>query len=283
LTLDELRSALELATEEELQQLTELLFSRRFNPLDYFNTPQPIDVQSRDRQAWIDALEERFQYLAADGLTVLRGRTRQITYRQALIQVCRYLKIPYSKELSTTDIESEIYLSLLGRAWKRLPSSEQEALTQRVQTALAQSNLPAPLPLSAQKDPLGPLMKAGSALAISSILRPVILQQLARQFALHFAKYQVARQTLVKGGVTAAAQFQSYVTAQTARRGMALTAARYGTTRSIFAFLGPLMWTWFLADMGWRTISTNYARIIPTIFTLAQIRLTRSEWAWEAI
>lgn len=281
--MDELRSALELATEEELQQLTELLFSRRFNPLDYFNTPQPIDVQSRDRQAWIDALEERFRYLAADGLTVLRGRTRQITYRQALIQVCRYLKIPYSKELSTTDIESEIYLSLLGRAWKRLPSSEQEALTQRVQTALAQSNLPAPLPLSAQKDPLGPLMKAGSALAISSILRPVILQQLARQFALHFAKYQVARQTLVKGGITAAAQFQSYVTAQTARRGMALTAARYGTTRSIFAFLGPLMWTWFLADMGWRTISTNYARIIPTIFTLAQIRLTRSEWAWEAI
>jgi uncharacterized protein YaaW (UPF0174 family) len=266
-----------------LQQLTELLFSRRLNPLDYFNTPQPIDVQSRDRQAWIDALEERFRYLAADGLTVLRGRTRQITYRQALIQVCRYLKIPYSKELSTTDIESEIYLSLLGRAWKRLPSSEQEALTQRVQTALAQSNLPEPLPLSAQKDPLGPLMKAGSALAISSILRPVILQQLARQFALHFAKYQVARQTLVKGGITAAAQFQSYVTAQTARRGMALTAARYGTTRSIFAFLGPLMWTWFLADMGWRTISTNYARIIPTIFTLAQIRLTRSEWAWEAI
>jgi uncharacterized protein YaaW (UPF0174 family) len=283
LTLDELRSALELATEEELQQLTDLLFSRRFNPLDYFNTPQPIDVQSRDRQAWLDALEERFRYLAADGLTVLRGQTRQITYRQALIQVCRYLKIPYSKELSTTDIESEIFLSLLGRAWKGLPSSEQEALTQRVQTALAQSNLPEPLPLSAQKDPLGPLMKAGSALAISSILRPVILQQLARQFALHFAKYQVARQTLVKGGITAAAQFQSYVTAQTARRGMALTAARYGATRSIFAFLGPLMWTWFLADIGWRSISTNYARIIPTIFTLAQIRLTRSEWAWEAI
>jgi hypothetical protein len=53
--LDELRAALELATEEELQQLTELLFSRKFNPLDYVQTPAPIDVQSRDRQAWLDA------------------------------------------------------------------------------------------------------------------------------------------------------------------------------------------------------------------------------------
>ena len=281
--MDELRSALELATEQELQHLTELLFSRRFNPLDYFNTPQPIDVQSRDRQAWIDALEERFRYLAADGLMVLRGKTRQMTYRQALIQVCRYLKLPYSQNLSTTDLESEIFLSLLGRAWKKLPSSEQQALTQRVQTALAESKLPQPLPLSAQKDPLGPLMKAGSALAVSSVLRPIILQQLAKQFALHCAKYQVARQTLVQGGITAATQFQNYVTAQTARRGMALSAARYGTTRSLFAFLGPVMWTWFIADIGWRTISTNYARIIPTIFTLAQIRLTRSDFAWEGV
>ena len=54
--MDELRTALELATEDELQQLTELLFSRRFNPLDYVNTPQPIDVHSRDRHAWLDSL-----------------------------------------------------------------------------------------------------------------------------------------------------------------------------------------------------------------------------------
>ena len=119
--MDELRGALELATEEELQQLTELLFSRRFNPLDYFNTPQPIDVQSRDHEAWLDALEQRFRYLAADGLTVLRGRTHQVSYRQALIQVCRYLKISYSKNLSTTDLEAEIFLFLLGRAWERYP------------------------------------------------------------------------------------------------------------------------------------------------------------------
>jgi uncharacterized protein YaaW (UPF0174 family) len=35
-----------------------------------------------------------------------------------------------------------------------------------------------------------------------------------------------------------------------------------------------------LADIGWKAIATNYTRVIPVIFALAQIRLTRSE-AWE--
>lgn len=279
--MDELRSALELATEDELQELTELLFSRRLNPLDYVRTPSPIDIQSRDREAWLDALEQRFRYLAADGVTVLRGKTQTVTYRQTLIQVCRYLKIPYSKSFSTTDLEAEVFLHLLGQAWKRLPQSEQEALTRRVQKALTETRPLKPLPIVAQKDPLGWIFKAGSLVAISSVVRPIILQQLARQFVLHFAQYQIAKETLIKGGTTAAAQFQSYVTIQAANRGMAVSAARYGLTRSVFSFLGPLLWTWLVADLGWRTISINYARIIPTIFTLAQIRLTRSDWAWE--
>ncbi len=279
-TLDELRAALELATEEELQQLTDILFCRRFNPLDYVQTPAPIDVKSRDRHAWLDAIEQRFRYLAADGITVLRGRSDQVSYRQVLIQVCRYLKISYSNQLSTTDLEAEVFLNLLGRTWKKLPASEQEALTRRVQNSLAQTKLSKPLPLSVQKDPLGLLFKGGSALAVSSVIQPVLLQQIARQFAIHFATYQMAKQTLAVGGTAAAKGFEQYVALQTARRGMAVSAARYGAARSVFAFVGPVLWTWFLADLGWRAISTNYARIIPTIVALAQIRLTRSE-CWE--
>ena len=279
--MDELRAALELATEEELQQLTELLFVRKFNPLDYVQTPAPIDVQSRDREAWLDAVEQRFRYLSADGLTVLRGRTEQVTYRQTLIQVCRYLKIPYPKQLSTTDLEAEVFLHLMGRAWKRLPAEEQQALTVRVQRAIVDSKLSEPLPISAEKDPLGLLFKGGSALAVSSILKPMLLKLMANQFALHFATYQIAKQAVITGGTAAATQFQNYVAIQTARRGMAVSAARYGATRSVFSLVGPVMWTWFLADLGWRSISTNYSRIIPTIFALAQIRLTRSECVWE--
>jgi uncharacterized protein YaaW (UPF0174 family) len=281
-TLDELRAALELATEEELIQLTDILFRRKFNPLDYVQTPDPIEIQSRDREAWLDAIEQRFRFLAADGLTVLRGRTGEFTYRQALIQVCHYLKIPYSKKLTTTELEEEIFLNLMGRAWKRLPASEKKSLTARVQRSLAQSNLSEPLPVHIQHDPVGLLLKGGSALAVSSILKPILLEQLARQFAIHLARYQVAKETIVQGGAAAAAQFQNYLTLQTAKRGMAMNAARYGTTRSVFALLGPVLWGYFFADLGWRAIATNYGRIIPTIFTLAQIRLTRTE-CWEPV
>lgn len=280
--MDELRSALELATEEELIQLTDILFRRRFNPLDYVQTPEPIEIQSRDRQAWLDALEERFRFLAADGMTVLRGRTGEFTYRQALIQVCHYLKIPYSKQLATTDLEAEIFLNLMGRAWKHLPASEQKSLTVRVQRSLAQSNFSEPLPVQIQHNPMSILLKGGSALAVSSILKPIVLQQMARQFALHFARYQVAKDVIIQGSTAAAAQFQNYVALQAARRGMALNAARYGVTRSVFAFIGPALWGYFFADLGWRAIATNYGRIIPTIFALAQIRLTR-EQCWEPV
>ncbi len=278
--LDELRAALELATEEELQDLTAILFSRKFNPLDYVHTPEPIEVQSQNHKAWLDTLENRFRFLAADGITVLRGRTSQVTYRQALIQVCKYLKIPYSDELTTVDLEAELFLHLLGQVWKKLPENEKQKLNQQVQRQLSQSDLKQPLPLLLQRDPLGLLVKGGSALAVTSILQPLVLQQIARQFAIHFAKYQVAQQTAIAGSQAAANQFKGYVAVQMARRGMTMNAARYGAVRSVFTFIGPVMWTWFFADLGWRAIATNYGRIIPTIFALAQIRLTRAEY-WE--
>jgi hypothetical protein len=207
LQLDELRDALELATEEELQHLTDILFRRKFNPLDYVQTPEPIDIQSQDRESWLDAIEDRFRFLAADGVTVLRGRTGEVTYRQALIQVCRYLKIPYSAELSTTDLEAEVFLNLMGRVWKQLPRQEQKAMTVRIQGSLANSELSDPLPVNLQHDPVGLLVKGGSALAVSSIVQPILLQQVARQFAIQFASYQVAKETVIQGGAVAAAQF----------------------------------------------------------------------------
>lgn len=279
-TLDELRAALELANEDELQDLTAILFSRKFNPLDYVHTPEPIEIQSQNRNAWLDSLENRFRFLAADGMTVLRGRTKQVTYRQALVQVCKYLKIPYSQDLTTIDLEAEVFLYLLGQVWQKLPEKEQQKLTVQLQSQLAQSELTEPLPPLLQHDPLSLLLKGGSALAVTSIVQPLILQQIARQFAIHFATYQVAKNAVIAGSQAATAQFQNYVTLQMARRGMAVTTARYTAVRSIFAFVGPMMWGWFFADLGWRMITTNYGRIIPTVFTLAQIRLIRAE-CWE--
>ncbi|PSF39337.1 hypothetical protein C7H19_00685 [Aphanothece hegewaldii CCALA 016] len=278
--MDELRSVLELATEEELQQLTQLLFSRRFNPLDYLQTPDPIEVQSQGWEAWLDAIEKRFRYLAADGITVLKGKTAAVSYRQALIRVCHYLKIPYSNQMPTTDIEAEIFLNLIGKAWKKLPETEQKSLSVKIQRSLAQSNLPEPLPVQLQHNPVNVVLKGSSALAVNSILKPFILRITAEQFALHFARYQAAQAALLGGSTMAASQ----LAISSAQRGMMVSAARYGAVRTVFSFVGPVLWGWFVADVGWKAISTNYSRIIPAIFALAQIRLTRAEEeCWEPV
>jgi uncharacterized protein YaaW (UPF0174 family) len=284
--LDELRTALELATDDELQQLTRILFCRKFNPLDYMGTPEPLDIQSQERVEWMDSIEQRFRHLAADGLTVLQGRTQEVTYRQTIIQVCRYLKIPYSKKLSTEDLEAELFVHLMGKAYKELPSTEQAAITIKIQKSLSTSKLAQPLPVHIQHDPMKLFLTGSSALVVSSVIQPVVLQQIARQFAIHLATYQITQQALVKGGIATAGQVQAYVTMQLAKRGMVTAAASQGVVRGMFAFLGPAMWGWFFADLGWRAISTNYGRIIPAILALAQIRLIRgsyldSEIYWE--
>lgn len=278
--LDELRSALELATEEELSHLTQILFCRKYNPLDYLNTPPPLEVQSQDLASWMDSLEHRFRFLAADGFTVLRGKTKDFTYRDTLIRVCQFLKVPYAKQMSTLDIETDIFLHLVSQAWKRLPKSERNQLTIKIQQSLAKSPLPEPLPLQIQHNPVAMILKGSGAIAVSSVLRPLLLKRILQEVTIHFAQYQVAKSVLVEGGVSAAAQLQNQLALQTAKQGVAMSAARYGAVRTVFSFLGPALWGWFLADLGWRAIATNYGRIIPVIFALAQIRLTRDA-CWQ--
>jgi len=273
--LDELRTALELATEEELQQITNILFCRRFNPLDYLRAPDAIAVQSQDWDSWLDSVEDRFRYLAADGVTVLKGQTEKVSYRQILVRVCHFLKVPYSQKMPTTEIEAEIYLHLVNKAWKRLPPSEQKSLSIQIQKALADSHTPQPLPVHLQHNPLDIVLKGGSVIAINSILKPILLKHIAGQFALHFVRYQGAKTALVQGGAIV-----NQIALQTAKQGMTRAAARYGAVRTVLSLVGPALWGWFIADLGWKAIATDYGRIIPTIFAIAQIRLTRDD-CWQ--
>jgi uncharacterized protein YaaW (UPF0174 family) len=273
--LDELRTALELATEEELQQITNILFCRRFNPLDYLRAPDAIAVQSQDWDSWLDSVEDRFRYLAADGVTVLKGQTEKVSYRQILVRVCHFLKVPYSQKMPTTEIEAEIYLHLVNKAWKRLPPSEQKSLSTQIQKALADSHTPQPLPVHLQHNPLDIVLKGSSVIAINSILKPILLKHIAGQFALHFVRYQGAKTAVVQGGAIV-----NQIALQTAKQGMTRAAARYGAVRTVLSLVGPALWGWFIADLGWKAIATDYGRIIPTIFALAQIRLTRED-CWQ--
>lgn len=279
--MDELRSALELATEEELQQITQILFQPRFNPLDYWQTPQPIEIQSQNWQAWIESVDQRFRYLAADGLTVLRGNSDHLSYRRILIEVCLYLKIPFSEQMETTEIEAEIFLNLVSHAWKKLPIAEKNSLQTKVSKALAQAKSPAPLPVGIQHNPLTILVKGSSLIAVNSLVKKWLLKHIAKQFSLHFAKHQAAKTAIAKGG--ALAVLQSKFALNAAKKGMATNLARYGATRTVLGLMSSVMWGWLIADLGWKTISTNHSRIVPIIFTLAQIRLTRGDYEYYSL
>jgi len=276
--LDELRQALELANYDELQQITHILFCRRFNPLDYLHTPDPIQIQSQSDRDWIDSLEKRFRYLAADGITVLRRKTQQVSYREVLIRVCHYLRIPYSPAFSTTDIEIEIFLHLAQKAWKRLPCEKRKSLSYRIIGGLDKFKLPEPITVQLQNNSFPLLLKGSGILAVSSLVTP-LLKQIPRQFALYFTKASATKAALLRGGATVATQFQSRIVAMGARRGIAISAVRCATP-TVLAVVGPLLTGSFLVDLSWRSIATNYSRIIPTIGLLAQIRLIRTE-CWE--
>jgi len=273
--MDDLTDALELATEAELHYCAEILFRRKFNPIDYLTIPKVIELKSRDRLELIAAIAQRFKFLAADGFTVLKGKSNQISYRQVLERVCQHLAIPYSQSQTVAEIEAELFLGLIQKSWQKLSPKERNRLSDSMQMALTESDLQKSLPNGFRGDPLGLVLKGSSAIALSTVIQPAVMSLLAKQFAIHLATYQVGQEAIKLGGTAIANKLQVYISTNLAKYGMASTAAKYAVARTAFSFITPALWGVFFADLGWRAIATNYARIIPVIFTLAQIRLLR--------
>ena len=274
--MDELRTGLDLATHAELAALAEVLFRPKFNPLDYWYTPSPHQIVSGERHRCIQQLDARIRYLAADGFTVLRHCSHQLSYRQILIRLAQQLRLNSLASLPTLELEAELFLQLLERTWYKLSPQQQQELQQRLTTEIAQTEAFKQLSPQLQRHPMALLLKGSGAVAISSMLRPWLLGHIAKQMAWHMARYQAAR-TALQATAHLGAQLQSRAVMGLASRNVALTAARYGAVRGALACLGPAMWTWFVVDLGWRTIAANYTRIVPVVFTLAQLRLTRGD------
>jgi uncharacterized protein YaaW (UPF0174 family) len=286
--VDDLRAALNLATEEELADLAELLFRPRFNPFDYLLMPRPEVLQGYDRLHRIERIEQRFRFLAADGFTVLAGQSQTLSYRHILMQVCHYLKIDYTADFQTLELEAEILLRVLQQTCNKLPAHQYQDLNHRLRQALQQSEFYAQLPEPTRRDPLRLILTSGGLLAMgSTLLRPWFVRQLATQWTSCTTQWiaqgsgQVMGQVMgrIMGRVMGAGllrQLQGRMTLALAGRGAALDLAGYSVIRSTFAVLSPLLWGWLALDLGWRSIAINYSRIIPVIFSLAQIRLTRS-------
>ncbi|XXG51314.1 hypothetical protein AAC387_Pa02g5117 [Persea americana] len=287
----ELRLVLELATDSELHEIESILFGTSyFSPLLKSVTNRAdVDIthggEYEGREDFIEHLESRFLFLAADARSTLRGW--RPSYRSVLLDVRRKLKIPCTSKLSTEDLEAEIFLHLLQEY-----SSEESGSTPFSSDKFADSSSPGSLEVG-----LGPwkhralsilkvgaeelqsmILKGGGMLTVAKIYQ-LLARTLSGRMLSEAANYQIKREILKKGGQLAAINLESRTALLAARKGFACAASRYLGLRSLMMLLGPVLWGTFLADVVIQMIGTDYARILRAIYAFAQIRLTRT-YGW---
>lgn len=235
----ELRAVLEVATNSELFDIHTILFGPSYlSPLlksitkgaefDGFMIEQ--DFEERDH--FVQVLESRFLYLAADARSTLRGW--RPSYRNVLLDVRKELKVPCSTKLSTEDLEGEIFIHLLGEC-----SGDQDtAAAIRVGTA----------------ELCSVILKGGQLLSLLKISE-LVTTRLSRTLLLEAAKHKLDSDVVKKGVTGAASKFIGF--------------------RSLAAFIGPMVWGTFLADVVIQMLGTDYIRILQAIYAFAQIRILR--------
>ncbi|KAF8695090.1 hypothetical protein HU200_037699 [Digitaria exilis] len=285
----ELRLVLELATDEELMELEEIIYGTSyFSPLLKSIARRPNsdsvvvldDIEERDN--FISKLESRFLYLAADARSIIRGW--RPSYRNVLLGVRKKLGVRCSSKLSTADLEAEIFLHLVSEY-----SSHQKD--------------PVSFPWDKQKTPneissLGvnkwkvltdvawrigakglesTFLKGGSALTVKTIYES-LASRLSGKLLMETANYEIKKELVKQGGRLAAVNLESRAGLLAARQGLARAASRYVGLRSVMTFLGPIMWGTLLADIVIQMLGTDYARIVQAIYAIAQIRLTRTSY-----
>ncbi|KAG0583487.1 hypothetical protein KC19_3G140200 [Ceratodon purpureus] len=290
----ELHSVLELASDAELTELSNILYGQSpLSPL--LKSVAPGDGSNRGtiaeamheqqyggRDALMERLESRFMFLAADAKATLSGR--RPTYRDVLLRVRSKLNVPCSIKLSTEDMEAEIFLHLLqdySSQPKKRPQPKRrvpylEAI-ERAKGSRFRDNISSAIRLGSE-ELLTTILKGSSAVTMSTLQR-FITKKLSGKVLVETARYQLAKEALVKGGQAVAAKLESQVAMLAARQTLAGAATRYMTLRSTMMVLGPLLWGTFLADVVIRSIGTDYARVVRAIYAFAQIRLSRT-YGW---
>ncbi|KAL2622337.1 hypothetical protein R1flu_002542 [Riccia fluitans] len=287
----ELHFVLQLASDAELQELSNILYGRSLlSPLvksfaaaerSGKHDQEEFLSEEDERNAFMSQLESRFLFLAADAKSTLSGR--RPTYRNVLLQVRKKLNVPCPCELSTEDLESEIFLCLLQQSSRKSivsASASQEPLSalsvggeRSAEEETWRSFLPAIMKLRG-KDMLSAILKGGGAVTVSTLQR-MVFKRLSKKLLLETAKYQLAKEAVVKTG-QAAAVLEARVAVLAAQQGLMGAAKRYLTVRGALSVLGPVLWGTLVAEMLINSVGTDYARIIRAICTFAQIRLMRT-------
>ncbi|CAF2139775.1 hypothetical protein IGI04_006413 [Brassica rapa subsp. trilocularis] len=287
----ELRLVFELATDSELYELENILFGPSyFSPLlksipnkgggggERLMIGEDIEV----RDGFIQSLESRFLFLAADARSTLRGW--RPSYRNVLLAVRNKLSIPCSSQLPTEDLEAEIFLYLVdnfsSEASGIFPGLWDSSQASEVQGSLEvglskwKVELLAALEVGAS-EVQSMILKGGGMITFAKIYQ-LLAKKLSGKVILEAANYQIRREMLKKGGQLAAINLESRAALIAAKHGFVGAASRYLGLRTVMQLVGPMMWGTLLADLVIQMLETDYARILRAIYAFAQIRITRT-------
>ncbi|KAG0543930.1 hypothetical protein BDA96_02G231400 [Sorghum bicolor] len=241
----ELRLVLELATDEELMEVEEILYGTSyFSPLLKSIARRPNsdgvvvldDIEERDH--FISKLESRFLYLAADARSIISHKKDRLSF-------------PWDKQKSPKETSS-----LGANNWKVLTDVAWRVGRKGMETTF---------------------LKGGSALTLKTIYES-LASRLSGKLLKEAANYEIKKELVKQGGRLAAVNLESRAGLLAARQGLARAASRYVGLRSVMTFLGPIMWGTLLADIVIQMLGTDYARIVQAIYAFAQIRLTRTSY-----
>lgn len=231
-------------------------------------------------------VESRFRFLAADPSALLQGR--RPAYRETLLAIKDRVEVPCSSNLSTYDLETEIFVFITQHCLEYVQTSSLDP-SQALSAAMVDhgdhgdgmsssfkgtgdsnwvEKVTAPIRFGV-KELLPTMWKFGGAAAVTAAGRSAA-QKLATQVVSSHLAYQAAARSAMAG-------FSKQVCVEAAQRGLLSATARYSALRGAMSFLGPFMWGAFAFDVFLKSIGTDYARVIKAVFVLAQVRLLRTQ------
>ncbi|KIY99117.1 hypothetical protein MNEG_8844 [Monoraphidium neglectum] len=246
-----------MCDDDHLEQLYAILFGPSpFSPVvkTLVAQDEPAALQQRGRASVMHKIESRFRFLSANSASTLRGKWP--SYREALLLVRDRLGVQCSGNLSTEDLETELFLHILQNCQEYVDGQPQGASDAAAGRAAAAAG-------GVEGDGMGGTAGRGRPGWAERLLAPI---RLSVQELLPGA-------VKLGGAVTVSAVGRRAAERLAAQRGLTGAAARYGALRGAMAFVGPVMWGWLAVDLGMMAIGTDYSRIIRAVFVLAQVRL----------
>ncbi|XP_042474168.1 uncharacterized protein LOC122056325 isoform X2 [Zingiber officinale] len=241
----ELRLVFELATDAELVELEHILFGPSFfSPLLKSITRKQEfsftmdDEYIEEREDFIEHLESRFLYLAADARSTLRGW--RPSYKNILLNVKRKLGVRCSSKLSTEDLEVEIFLHLLSE----YSSEEIDPVSfPSLDRKLPSNHGSLEVGISKWKVLALGALKGGAKELQNVFVKGCGMLTMARIFQL--------------GGQLAAIKLEAKTAELIARQGLARAATRYAGIRSAMMLLGPIFLLQHVGDISGRRCHPN--------------------------